>query len=74
LFVLAHSASRRLTEAGLVLCLVGAVVLAVTAMRGSRMYGRVAGGALLAFGLMLLLVAVHFGVSPFRNSGTTPTP
>ena len=67
--MLGHATSRKITEVGLLLCLIGAVVLAVTAATRRRMQGRVTGGVLLAFGLLLLLVAVHFGVSPFRGAG-----
>jgi hypothetical protein len=67
--VLRHSASRQLTELGLLLCMIGAVVLAVTALTRHRADGRVTGGLLLALGVLFLLVAVHYGVNPFRGGG-----
>jgi hypothetical protein len=70
--MLGHATSRKITEVALLLCLIGAAVLAVTAMTRRSMHGRVSGGVLLAFGLLLLLVAVHFGASPFRGGGGKP--
>jgi hypothetical protein len=68
-FLLRHSESRRVTEIGLLLCLIGAVALAVTAITGQRMHGRLIGGLLLALGFLLLIVAVRYGVNPFRGGG-----
>jgi hypothetical protein len=67
--MLGHATSRKITEVGLALCVIGAAVLAVTAVAGRRMHGRAGGGVLLACGFLLLLAAVHFGVSPFRGDG-----
>jgi drug/metabolite transporter (DMT)-like permease len=68
-FVLRHSGSRQFTEIGLLLCMIGAVVLAATAVTGRRMDGRVVGGVFLVLGFLLLLVAVHYGVNPYRGGG-----
>jgi hypothetical protein len=57
---LSHSTSRRLTEIGLALGVLGALGLAVGHLRGSR-----AGALLLAAGLALVLIVVHWGVTPY---------
>jgi hypothetical protein len=58
-----YKSSRRLLEAGLLVGLVGALGLAASGR--SRAVAALA-GLLLAVGLGLVLVVVHFGVSPFR--------
>ena len=59
-----YKSSRRLIEAGLLVGLIGALGLAANGR--SRAVAALA-GLLLAVGLGLLLVVVHFGVSPFRH-------
>jgi urea transporter len=59
-----YKSSRRLIEAGLLVGLVGGLGLAVSGR--SRGVTAIA-GLLLAVGLGLVLVVVHFGVSPFRH-------
>ena len=59
-----YKSSRRLIELGLLVGLVGA--LGVAASGRSRGMAAIA-GLLLAVGLGLVLVVVHFGVSPFRH-------
>jgi hypothetical protein len=54
--------TRWLIQIGLLVGLVGSVGVAFGRM-GSRMIG----GLLLAIGFGLIIVAVHFGVSPFRR-------
>ncbi len=59
-----YKSSRRLLEAGLLVGLIGALGLAASGR--SRVVAALA-GLLLAVGLGLVLVVVHFGVSPFRH-------
>jgi len=59
-----YKSSRRLIEAGLLVGLVGALGLAASGR--SRAVAALT-GLLLAVGLGLVLVVVHFGVSPFRH-------
>jgi hypothetical protein len=61
---LSYKSSRRLIELGLLVGLVGALGLAASVR--SRGMAAIA-GLLLAVGLGLVLVVVHFGVSPFRH-------
>jgi hypothetical protein len=59
-----YAATRRITEIGLLIALLGGLVLAL----GSRRRTWVAlGGLLIAVGLGTALVALHFGVSPYRH-------
>lgn len=59
--------SRRITEVGALVALIGALVLAGAALRPFRAAGLFVGGLVLAIGLALLLVAIHFGVNPYRR-------
>ena len=56
--------SRRIIELGLLVGLVGSVIVALS-------YGRrlmlVIGGLLVALGFGLAILAVHFGMDPFRQ-------
>jgi hypothetical protein len=59
-----YAATRRLTEIGLVVALLGGLALAA----GSRRRAWVGfGGLLIAVGLAAALIALHFGVSPYRH-------
>jgi L-cystine uptake protein TcyP (sodium:dicarboxylate symporter family) len=63
-----YGQSRRLIEIGLLVGLIGSVVIAYGGMASRRRTSTLAvGGVLLAIGLGLVLLAVHFGVSPFRR-------
>jgi hypothetical protein len=63
---LSHSTSRRLTEIGLAVGVLGALGLAAGHLRGSRAPGAaLAGALLLAAGLALMLIVVHWGVTPY---------
>ncbi len=59
-----YAATRRLTEIGLLVGLVGGVVIALGSSRRSWVG---LGGVLIAVGLGVALVALHFGVSPYRH-------
>ena len=59
---LSHSASRKLSEIGLALGVLGALGMAVGPFRGSRI-----GALVLAAGLVLVVIATHWGVSPYRS-------
>ena len=60
LAALSHGASRKLTELGLLLGVVGALAMAIGPFRGSRI-----GGLLLAAGLALVVIVVHWGITPY---------
>jgi hypothetical protein len=63
---LSHGASRKLTEIGLALGVLGALGLAAGHLRGSRFPGATLLGALLlAVGLALVVIVIHWGVSPY---------
>jgi hypothetical protein len=63
---LSHGASRKITEIGLALGVLGALGLAVGHLRGSRAPGAALVGALLlAASLVSVLIVVHWGVSPY---------
>jgi multisubunit Na+/H+ antiporter MnhB subunit len=63
---LSHGTSRKLTEIGLALGALGALGLAIGHLRGSRAPGAALVGALLlAAGLVMVLIVVHWGVSPY---------
>jgi hypothetical protein len=63
---LSHGASRKMTEIGLALGMLGALGLAVGNLRGSRVPGAaLVGGLLLAAGLALVLIVVHWGITPY---------
>ena len=59
-----HAATRQLSEVGLVVALLGGLAVAVGA--GRRLTTAI-GGLLIAIGLLLALIALHFGVSPYRH-------
>ena len=58
-----HQTTRRVLELGLLAGLVGAVVVALSFGRRLLLF---VGGMLVALGFGLAILAVHFGVSPFR--------
>ena len=75
------SGTRRLTQVGLLIAVLGAAVIAVasffrmqassrSATHGAGKWGGwgviLIGALALAFGLGLVLIALHFGVSPYR--------
>jgi hypothetical protein len=63
---LSHGASRKITEVGLALGVLGALGLAVGHFRGSRApAAALIGALLLAAGLALVVIVVHWGVSPY---------
>ena len=60
-----YQSSRRITEIGLLVALIGG--LAVAAPARSRFATGALAGLLIAIGLGLVILAVHFGVSPYRR-------
>ncbi len=56
--------SRRVLELGLLVGLIGGVILALSFGRRTALF---AGGVLVALGFGLAILAVHFGMSPFRQ-------
>lgn len=63
---LSHGASRKITEVGLALGVLGALGLAVGHFRSSRApAAALIGALLLAAGLALVVIVVHWGVSPY---------
>ena len=54
----------RITEIGLLVAVVGALVIALGSSRRTWVG---LGGLLIAVGLAAALVALHFGVSPYRH-------
>jgi len=59
-----YSATRRITELGLLVAVLGGLAIAL----GSSRRGWVGlGGLLVAVGLAVALLALHFGVSPYRH-------
>ena len=64
---LSHGASRKITEIGLALGMLGALGLAVGHLRGGSRAPAAApvGALLLAAGLALVLIVVHWGVTPY---------
>jgi hypothetical protein len=68
LAALSASTTRRALELGALLGLVGGLVLAVVGLRSSlQKAALLVGGLLLALGFVLLIVAWHFGVNPYRH-------
>jgi hypothetical protein len=68
LVVLAHitaTASRRFTQAGVLLGFVGAVVLVLGTLPFMKKFGLLLGGLLLAAAFLLIGIAVHWGLSPY---------
>jgi hypothetical protein len=62
---LSHSASRKLTEVGLAIGILGALGLAVGRARVPA--AALWGALLLAAGLVIVLIVVHWGVLPYRT-------
>jgi hypothetical protein len=60
-----YEATRRITEIGLLVALLGGLLIAVGSSRRAWVGF---GGLLIAVGLAAALVALHFGVSPYRHS------
>jgi hypothetical protein len=60
-----YAATRRITEIGLLVALLGGLVVALGSSRRAWIGF---GGLLIAVGLAAALVALHFGVSPYRHS------
>ena len=60
-----YAATRRITEIGLLVALLGGLVVAFGSSRRAWIGF---GGLLIAVGLAAALVALHFGVSPYRHS------
>ena len=65
-FTLHFTASRRVIQLGLLSGLLGGLVLA---LGGGRRTAGVLGGLLIALAFGLVILAVHFGASPFRHHG-----
>jgi hypothetical protein len=68
MLVLAHitaAASRRLTQAGDLLGLIGAILIVLGAMPFMKKVGMVLGGLCLAAAFLLIGIAVHWGLSPY---------
>jgi hypothetical protein len=59
-----YATTRRITEIGLLVAGVGGLVIALGSSRRSWVG---LGGLLIAVGLTAALVALHFGVSPYRH-------
>ncbi|MGB2953987.1 MAG: hypothetical protein WBB74_11455 [Gaiellaceae bacterium] len=63
-----YQGSRRLTEVGLLIAVIGGVAIAVSSprFRSPAITGAI-GGLLIAIGLGITIIAVHFGLSPYRR-------
>jgi hypothetical protein len=59
-----YATTRRITEIGLLVAIVGGLVIALGSSRRTWVG---LGGLLIAVGLAAALVALHFGVSPYRQ-------
>ncbi len=59
------STSRRMTQAGDLLGLAGAIFLVLSALPFFRRTGVIVGGVLLAGAFVLIGATVHWGVSPY---------
>jgi len=59
-----YAATRRITEIGLAVALLGGLTVAAGSSRRAWVG---LGGLLIAVGLAAVLVALHFGVSPYRH-------
>lgn len=66
LAVLSASNSRRISEIGALLGLIGGLALVVSILPLLRRAGLIVGGLLLAAGFALLILALHFGVNPYH--------
>ena len=67
LFTLKLSTSRRLTELALLVGAIGSVGVALGAAGRLARGAQALGALLVAVAFVLLIVAVHWGVSPFRR-------
>lgn len=67
LATLTFATSRRITEVGALLGLIGALVLAGSAFPFLRRPGVLVGGLLLAACFVLLIVGIHYGVNPYSR-------
>ena len=61
----AHT-TRRATELGALLGLLGGLALAGAAFPSFRRWGLIIAGVLLVVGFALIIYALHFGVNPYR--------
>ena len=66
LATLSASSSRRITEIGALIGLIGGLVLAASFLPFLRRIGLILGGLLLAAGFALLIIAIHYGVNPYH--------
>ena len=66
LAVLSASNSRRISEIGALLGLLGGLALAVSTLPLLRRLGLIVGGLLLAAAFALLILALHFGLNPYH--------
>jgi hypothetical protein len=57
--------SRRMTEAGVFLGLVGAVLLVLGGLPFMKRVGMIAGGLCLVVAFLLIGIAVHWGINPY---------
>ncbi|MGD0166918.1 MAG: hypothetical protein ABSC51_06470 [Gaiellaceae bacterium] len=57
--------SRRMTEAGVVLGLVGAILLVLGGLPFMKRFGTIIGGLCLVAAFLLIGIAVHWGVNPY---------
>jgi hypothetical protein len=64
LATLSHGASRKLTEIGFAIGAIGALGLAAGNFRPSRTLAAI-GALLLAVGLALVIVVIHWGITPY---------
>ncbi len=69
LATLTFATSRRITEVGALLGLIGALVLAGGALPLLRRVGVLLGGLILAAAFVLLIVGIHYGVNPYSRPG-----
>jgi hypothetical protein len=67
LATLTYKHSRVLFQIGLLVGLIGSLGIAAGGTGRARTSTLAIGGLLLAIGLGLVILAVHFGVSPFRR-------
>jgi hypothetical protein len=64
---MSQNATRKVTELGLLVSILGAVALGLGNIRRPHSVPLVLGGALaIAVGLVLVVVAVHWGVNPYE--------
>jgi hypothetical protein len=66
LATLTFQTSRRMTEVGALLGLIGGLALVGGAFPFFRRPGLIVGGLLLVVGFALIIYAIHFGVSPYH--------